>query len=163
MKNLIVIGKIGAPHGVKGEVRVTPLTDFPDRFQALKAVYLDETRSLEIESVKQNKQFFLLKFRGVNDRDGAALLRGKLLKVPRSQAAPLGEGEYYSFDIIGLRVYDGEDDLGEIKEIIKTGSNDVYVVKSGDRETLVPALKQVVKQIDLDAGLMRVCLQEELN
>lgn len=158
-----MIGKIGAPHGIKGEVRVTPLTDFPDRFQVLKTVYLDKTHALEIESVKQNKQVFLLKFHGVNDRDEAALLRGKLLKVPRSQAAPLGEGEYYSFDIVGLRVYDGDDDLGEITEIIKTGSNDVYIVKNGDRETLVPALKQVVKQIDLDAGLMRVCLQEELN
>lgn len=161
---MIVIGRIGAPHGVRGEVRIVPLTDFPDRFKGLTAVFLEGRRKLEITSVKDNKQFILLKFKGIDDRDAAEPLKGKLLEVPRSAAPPLLAGEYYSFDIIGLEVYDENDALlGTIKEILKTGSNDVYVVEKDAAQILVPALKKVVTNIDLDAGKMRVVLQEEME
>jgi 16S rRNA processing protein RimM len=166
MEKLIIIGKIGAPHGVRGEVRIIPLTDFPDRFDDLKNVYLDEGTVLSIKSVKYNKQFIILKFSGIDNREALAPLNGKLIKVKRSDVPPLAEGEYYSFDIIGLDVFDESgENLGRIKEILKTGSNDVYVVgKQGEaKEILVPALKKVVTKIDLSENKMIVILPEEME
>lgn len=164
MEKLIVIGKIGAPHGVRGEVRITPLTDFPDRFEGLKKVFLNETQTLDIESVKYNKQFVILKFKGVEDRNGIEPLKGKLLQVRRQDVPPLAAGEYYGFDIIGLDVYEESGAyLGKIGEILKTGSNDVYVAESDGKQHLIPALKQVVTSIDLAAGKMRVALPEEME
>jgi len=166
MENLIVIGKIGAPHGIRGEVRIIPLTDFPDRFDALKKVYLDETTTLEIAAVKHNKQFVIMKFKGLDDREALVPLNGKLIQVKRADVPPLAEGEYYTFDILGLDVYDENNAcLGQIKEILKTGSNDVYVVgQKGDaKQILVPALKKVVTEIDLAAKRMTVILPEEME
>ena len=166
MENLIVIGKIGAPHGIRGEVRIIPLTDFPDRFDALKKVYLDETTTLEITAVKHNKQFVIMKFKGLDDREALVPLNGKLIQVKRADVPPLAEGEYYTFDILGLDVYDENNEhLGQIKEILKTGSNDVYVVgQKGDaKQLLVPALKKVVTEIDLAAKRMSVILPEEME
>lgn len=160
----IVIGKIGAPHGVRGEVRIVPLTDFPDRFNNLRTVFLDENQQLIVESVKYNKQFILLKFRDFSDRNAVEKLTGKLIKVDRSAVPPLAEGEYYSFDIVGLAVYDTDKNyLGKISEILKTGSNDVYVVESDSKQILLPALKKVVTAIDLAAGTMTVILPEEME
>lgn len=164
MEKLIVIGKIGAPHGIKGEVRVIPLTDFPERFDRLKRVILDETNEVIVEQVKYNKQFILLKLKNVESRDDAERLKGKLLQVTRDDVPPLAEGEYYSFDIIGMDVYnESEQKLGKITEILKTGSNDVYVVSDGNGQILVPALKKVVAKIDLASGCMYVILQEEME
>ena len=98
-------------------------------------------------------------------REAAAKLTGELLRVPREAAAPLEEGEFYTFDIIGLAALDmtGER-LGEVTNVLKTGSNDVYVVKKPDgAELLVPALKKVVREIDVAGGVLRVDLQEELD
>lgn len=164
MENLIIIGKIGAPHGVRGDVRVLPLTDFPNRFDRLKKVFLSEDVSFEIEQVKYNKQFVILKFKGMDKREDVDLLKGKLLKVLRSEVPALAEGEYYSFDIIGLDVYEENDAyLGKITEILKTGSNDVYVVQNENGQHLLPALKKVVTSIDIAAGKMQVVLQEEMD
>ena len=162
MEKMIVIGKVGAPHGVRGEVRIIPLTDFPDRFDSLKKAYLEE-EEVTITSVKHNKQFVILKFKDMDDREAVAARNGQLLKVKRSEVAPLGEGEYYSFDIIGLEVYDVQaGHIGQIVEILKTGSNDVYVVGSKGRaeQILVPALKTVVNSIDLENGKMTITLPE---
>lgn len=159
---MIVVGKIVAPHGVRGDVRVIPLTDFPERLNELKSVFLDN-RSLTLESVKQHNQLLIIKFAGLNDRDAIEPLRGKLLKIARKDAAVLPEGEYYTFDIIGLEVYDDSGrQIGKITEVLKTGSNDVYVATREDkRQLLIPALKKVVTKIDIAAGQMTVKLQEE--
>lgn len=160
-EKLIVIGQFGAPHGVRGEIRVTPMTDFPDRFNDLKRVYLDEATQLTIDRTQYYQRQVLCKVRGVDDRDAADRLKGKLLKVRRSDVPPLGEGEYYQFDIVGLKVYDEQERLlGTVEEILETGSNDVYVVRGDGEEYLVPALKSVVREISLDAGCMRVKLPE---
>lgn len=164
MEPFIVIGKIGAPHGVRGEVRIQPLTDFPDRFNGLKRVFLDEKIELEIERVKYNNQLIILKFKNFDDRNALEPLKGKLLKVSREEVSPLAHGEYYHFDIIGLEVYnETEEYLGKVIEILKTGSNDVYVVNNEKQQLLIPALKKVVTKIDIAAGRMNVSLQEELE
>ncbi len=161
-KNRIVIGKVGAPHGIHGELRVAPLTDFPNRFDDLKQVYVGD-QLLDIDSMKYHKQFVILRFKQYPVREEAMRLTGQLVSLDRSQAAPLAEGEYYAFDIVGLSVYDMDDRLlGKVTNILKTGSNDVYVVKSAEgTELLVPALKKVVKEIQLAEGRMVVDLLEE--
>jgi 16S rRNA processing protein RimM len=160
---LIAIGKAVAPHGVRGDVRVMPLTDFPDRFRTLKEVILDDGRRLAVESAKYHQQFVLLKFKGLDDRDAAQTLRGKLLKVGRQDLVKLPAGQYYTFDIIGLKVYDEEGAfLGEVTDVLATGANDVYITeKEGAKPLLIPALKEVVREIDVPGGRMVVKLQEE--
>lgn len=159
----VVIGKIAAPHGVRGEVRIVPLTDFPERFENLKTVFLDDDSKLEVEFVKHNNKFLIIKFKNINSRNDIETYNGKLLMLNRSDIPPLPKGEYYNFDIIGLEVIDDKGiNLGKISEILKTGSNDVYVV-DGEKQILIPALKKVVKEININDGFMKVELLEELD
>ena len=164
-KNRIIIGKAGAPQGIAGDLRVLPLTDFPERFAAMQEVYVGD-ELLHIEQVKYHKQFVLLKLREYPTREDVMRLTGRLLSVDRSEAVPLAEGEYYTFDIIGLEVFDEQGlSLGTITDVLKTGSNDVYVAsKKGEaKQVLIPALKTVVKEINLAEGRMFVELPEEMD
>lgn len=160
---LIAIGKAVAPHGVRGDVRVIPLTDFPDRFRTMKKVQLEDGRALDIESVKYHNQFVHLKFRGIDDRDAAQALKGKLLMVGRADLVKLPEGQYYIFDIVGLKVYDEAGAyLGTVTDVLPTGANDVYIAeREGNKPLLIPAIKDVVKEIDIPGGKMTVRMQEE--
>ena len=157
----IVIGRVGAAHGIRGELRIIPLTDFPERFAALREVMVGD-ELLHIESVKPQGKNFLMRFREYAVREDAQKLTGRLLTVARAEAAPLDEGEYYVFDIVGLTVYDEEDnELGTVENVLRTGSNDVYAVRSEDgREILIPALRKVVRTIDVPNGRMTVRLSE---
>ena len=157
----IVIGRVGAAHGIRGELRIIPLTDFPERFPALREVMVGD-ELLHIESVKPQGKNFLMRFREYAVREDAQKLTGRLLTVARAEAAPLDEGEYYVFDIVGLTVYDEEDnELGTVENVLRTGSNDVYAVRSEDgREILIPALRKVVRTIDVPNGRMTVRLSE---
>lgn len=159
----IVIGKAGAPHGIRGELRVIPLTDFSERFEELKQVYIGEDL-LQVTDVKYHKQFVILRLKEIGSREAAARYTGSLLYVDRKDAMPLEEGEYYTFDIIGLQVFDMEgSSLGFVTEVLKTGSNDVYVAsKKGEaKQLMIPALKTVVKEISLTDGKMVVDMPEE--
>ncbi len=160
---LIAIGKAVAPHGVRGDVRVIPLTDYPERFQKTGEVRLEDGRVLAVESAKYHKQFVLLKFRGLDDRDAVEFLRGKLLMVGRDHLVKLPAGHYYIFDIVGLKVYDEAGGyLGTVGDVLATGANDVYIVdQEGRQPLLIPALKEVVREIDVPGGRMTVRLQEE--
>ena len=139
----IIIGKIGAAHGVRGDMKVYPLTDFPDRFNTIKKAYVDD-KEINIISTRYQGNFVVMKVEGVNSREEVARFTNKLLKINRSDVPPLEDGEYYAFDIIGLQVINQDDVvLGEITEILKTGSNDVYITKAKDgRQILIPALKK---------------------
>ncbi len=161
-EKLISIGKITAPHGVRGEVRVIPDTDFPERFEQMKTIRLDDGSVLPVLGVKYHKHFVLLTLKGIDSKNAAEPLRNKVIQVRPDELVPLPAGHYYHFQIIGLEVFteDGEF-LGQVKDIITTGSNDVYVVEQeGQRPVLVPALKRVVLDIDLPGGKMKVKLQE---
>ena len=157
----IVIGRVGAAHGIHGDLRIIPLTDFPERFSALREVMVGD-ELLHIESVKPQGKNFLMRFREYAVREDAQKLTGRLLTVARAEAAPLDEGEYYVFDIVGLTVYDEENnELGTVENVLRTGSNDVYAVRSEDgREILIPALRKVVRTIDVPNGRMTVRLSE---
>jgi len=161
--SLIAIGKAVAPHGVRGDVRVVPLTDYLERFHDTRTVRLDDGRVKTVEGAKFHKQFVLLKFRGLDDRDAVEFLRGKLLLVGRDELVKLPEGHYFHFEIIGLKVYDEDGAfLGTVGDILATGANDVYITEQeGRKPLLIPAIREVVREIDVPGGKMTVRLQEE--
>lgn len=160
----IVIGRVGAPHGIGGEVRVIPLTDFPERFNGLREVMVGD-ELLHITRMKAQGKNLLMQFHEYPVREETQRLTGRLLTVARTDAAPLEEGEYYVFDIVGLSVYDEAGTLlGSVENVIRTGSNDVYAVRAEDgRELLIPALRSVVRSIDIAGGRMDVCLPDEAD
>ncbi|QGT99961.1 16S rRNA processing protein RimM [Candidatus Syntrophocurvum alkaliphilum] len=160
-KELISIGKISGTHGVRGIIKVIPLTEFPERFNDLEEVIINkdsESKTFNIESVGKHKQHILLKLKEINTREEAQTINHAHLKIPENQVYPLPPGYYYHFQLIGLNVYDEEKgELGKIIDIIETGANDVYVIKSEVYgEILLPAIKQVIKDTDIDNNLMKV-------
>ena len=160
----MTIGKVGAVHGIHGELRIIPLTDFIERFETMTEVMVGD-ELLHIESCRYHKQDVLMKFREYPVREDAMRLTGRLLTVERSGAAPLDDGEFYTFDIIGLTVYDVEGtELGTVENVLRTGSNDVYQTRlTAGGELLIPALKAVVKEIDIKGGRMVVDMPEETS
>ncbi|HEX7737363.1 MAG TPA: ribosome maturation factor RimM [Ktedonobacteraceae bacterium] len=147
------IGQVVALFGVRGEMKVRLLTDIPDRFQQLEAIYIGpEHRRYIIEHVRPHKgEMIVLKLAGIDDANTAESLRRLDLCIPLNQLAKLPPDRYYQHDILGLKVITlAGSELGPIVEIIETGSNDVYVIKGQDgKQLLIPAIKAVVKQIDL--------------
>ncbi|MDI3534733.1 MAG: rRNA processing protein RimM [Thermosediminibacterales bacterium] len=150
----LTIGKIVSTHGNKGEVKVYPLTDFLERFDNLKEVYVrikGQIKLYKIENVRYHKKFIILKFEGIDSIDKALSFKDSVLEVKRENAFTLPPGHYYISDIIGCKVKTIEGkDLGELIDVIKTGANDVYIVKNdANKEILIPAIKEVVKKIDI--------------
>lgn len=164
-RDFITIGRVIRPHGMDGTLKVFPLTDFPERFKLLKEVFLVKgfSRKLSINKLRFHKGCILLTLKGCSDRTTAEEWRNAEVAIDSKDLWPLGEGEYYHFQIEGLKVFseDGEY-LGEVKQIVSTGSNDVYVVGSGEKELLLPAIKEVIRSIDLVKGEMIVHLLEGL-
>ena len=153
----MIIGKVAGAHGLRGELKVAPLTDFPEHVRELHRVLLappnDAGAVTDIESVRMHKGVLLIKLASVPDRTAAEALRGATLAIKRSMGAPLPEGHYYVDDIIGLRVVTTAGEVvGHITEVLRTGANDVYVTE----RALIPAIPGVVKRVDLDAGQMVV-------
>lgn len=150
--DLFTIGQIVAPHGVRGDVRIYPDTDFPKRFLKMKYGYING-KKYEVESARLHKRVVLMKFAGVDARNAAELLVKKDLQVPREDLVPLQKGQHYIYDIIGSAVYDLQDhELGKLTDVLRTGSNDVYVVTADDgKETLLAAIPDVIKSIDESA------------
>lgn len=156
----LVIGRILAPWGRRGEVRAEIITEFPERFSRLRQVAVGpDLRVYGVQSARLHKGNVVLKLEGIDDPEQAATLRGDYLYVPLSEAEPLSEGQYYHYQILGLDVYTTSGKhLGPITEIIETGSNDVYVVSRDGQEILIPALPDVLQEIDLEHRRMIVSL-----
>ena len=157
---LLTIAVVTGSWGLRGEVRVRLETDFPERFARLKSVYLGPKRQpFEFEGFRQHGDRGLLKLKGCDNPEAAKLLSGLEVQIPVAEAMPLPPGRYYEFQLKGLNVYteDGES-LGVLEEVLFTGSNAVYVVCGPRGEVLLPVLKDVVLQVDLEAGRMIVRL-----
>lgn len=164
----ITIGKIVAPFGVKGEVKVYPYSDFLERCHLLKKVMLEGKDFSGFKVVKKafiHQHSWVLHFEDCKTRDNAAALTGMMVKVPLSERIQLPEGVYYFDQIIGLKALTVEGkELGTVEEILKTGSNDVYVVnpekdsKEERKQILVPALKTVIREINPAKGYMLIKL-----
>jgi len=151
------VGHVLKPQGLKGEVKVKPWTDTLDRFDELNKVFLKEQdgsfKAVNILSRRYMKGWVILLLEGYRDKDFAERLRGKSLWIPRSMAKPLSKDNFFIADIIGCKVESTEGkSIGVISEVIKTGSNDVFVVGNEEKVVLVPALKKIVIQVDIDLG-----------
>ena len=157
------MGRVIGPWGTRGELKVDVLTDSPARYSPGSVLYLgdDPTR---VESSHSLKGRLRVKLDSVNDRTRAESLRGCLLSVPRRDVASLPEGSYYHFQLLDMDVWSEQGErLGRIKEIIVTGSNDVYVVERDRKDLLIPALSGVVLDVDPDRNRMTVNLPEGLE
>lgn len=154
------IGKIVAPFGIRGEVKIFSLSDVPNRFAKLKAVYLSTAHTrYPIEGVRPYKgDTLLLKLKGVDDANVAEKLRNFDITIPLAELAKLPADSYYQHDILGLQVVRlDEHVVGHITDIWATGGNDVYVIKDEKgQELLIPAVKEVIKQIDLIRRVMYI-------
>ena len=163
MEDLLQVGVITSTHGIRGEVKVFPTTDDPNRFRKLKQVILDtgkEQLEMEIVSVKFFKNQVIVKFKGIDDINDVEKYRKAGLYVTRENAVPLGENEYFIADLIGLRVIsDEEEELGVIDDVLQTGANDVYIVKKEQTpDLLIPAIKDCIKNVNIEEGTMIVHL-----
>jgi len=147
---------------MRGELKVEPLTDFPERFRRGASVWI-EGRAYTVSLSRSQPPGLLLQLEGVTTRERATDLRGRYLEVPEGDLPEL-EGAYYRFEIVGLEVFDTSGaSLGRVEDVIETGANDVYVVRDAESELLVPAIDTVVKEIDVAGGRMVVEVLEGME
>ena len=160
----LIIARVLKPWGVRGEIKCEILTEFPERFASLRTVYLgDDAKSFPVEAAHLHSGSVLLKFKGIDTPEGAAKLRDQLVQVAIEDAVELPRGKVFLYQLIGInvRTIDGAA-LGKITDVLDTGANDVYVVNDGAREILLPAIPDVIKEINLERGEMIVELMEGL-
>lgn len=158
----VAVGRILGPWGLQGELKVEPLTDFPERFAVGHGLYVHGVAH-SIERCRWRKGKVYIKLSGIDSATTAEALRQRFLEVPEEELKPLSEGEYYQFQILGLKVCTTEGQpLGKVSQILSTGSNDVFVVHGEGGELLIPAVDDVIKEIDLNKGWMEVELVEGL-
>ena len=162
MDKQICIGTIVAPHGVRGDIRILPQTEHPEQFLDLDYLLLDDGRTLHITNARFHKRMALVKCREVNNMNEAELLRGQKVFIRTEDLPELEEGEFYVADLLGCTVVEENGAaVGVLKDVISTGSNDVYVVTAADnKEILIPALKQHVKEINPEERRIVVELPE---
>lgn len=171
MKDMLRVGVFTSTHGLKGEIKVFPTTDDRKRFEDLKKVVMEkntqqqlrrktpETMELEIQNVRYFKQYVILKFRGIDDINQIESWKGANLWIDREDAVPLEEDEYFISDLIGLKVINQEDgmELGILEDVLQTGANDVYQVKTvagltKSGQLLLPAIADCIREVSLERG-----------
>lgn len=167
MEKYLEIGQIVNTNGLKGILKVKPLTDDITRFEDLEAVYIEKAKELikyNIQEVKYNKNMVLLKLEGIDDISEAEKYKNCYIKINREDALTLEENSYFVVDIIGLEVYTEEEELlGKVIEVFSTGSNDVYTIKNSEgKEILLPAISEVIKKVDIPNKKIIVHLLEGL-
>ncbi|MBQ8307156.1 MAG: 16S rRNA processing protein RimM [Blautia sp.] len=168
MEDFLKVGVITTTHGVRGEVKVYPTTDDPERFLELDYVLLRDKngeKRLEIENVRFFKNLVILKFEDIDNINDVMAYKGRELWIPREEGQPLEEDEYYIADLLGMEVYleDGTR-YGTLKDVLETGANDVYVVTRTDGvEILLPAIHECIREVDPAAGRMTIHLMKGLE
>jgi 16S rRNA processing protein RimM len=157
--DLVVMGRVSGPFGVKGWVKLQPFTEAPENLLAYPIWWVGAEGCWQQRRIEQGHVqggSVVAKIAGCEDRDAAALFRGKEVAVSRNTFPQAGANEFYWADLVGLKVVNEQgEELGDVKEVLETGSNDVLVVQ-GERERLIPFTELVVKQVDLAGGVMRV-------
>lgn len=156
----VAIGDVVGPFGMRGELKVAPLTDFPDRFERTPVVYLgDEHVPLRVQSARGHKTHVLLTLERVESLDDAERLRGARLWIPASELHPLDEDQYYLHDVVGMRVrHVNGTNLGTIRDVVPAAGNDLFVVRDErtGADVLLPAVKAFIKEVDLAGGVVVV-------
>lgn len=167
MEQFLRVGVISSTHGVRGEVKVFPTTDDPARFKKLKTVILDtkkEQKTLEITGVKFFKNQVILKFKGIDNINDVEKYKGMDLLISREDAVPLEENENFIIDLIDMTVItDTGETLGTLVDVLQTGANDVYIVKTAaNKEVLLPAIKDCILDVNVEEKRMLVHILEGL-
>ena len=163
----VAIGYICRAHGIRGVVLVESLTDNPKRFETLSDFFIElkgKRIPFRVESCSATPKGWLVKLEGVNDRDRAEGLKGGYLQIGIGELPELEEGSYYEFDLIGIEVYTTSGRrLGKITEVNHNAANDIYVIKGEKKELLLPAIRDVVKKVDIENKRMEVELLSGLE
>lgn len=158
MQDYLLIGEITKPQGVRGELKLRPVTCDPGRFEGLETAYVKDGegyRAVSISVRRAGDDAVFLRMEGIETRDDAEKLRGTALYIDRAHAVELDEDSTFLCDLVGLKgVCDDGTEIGKLTEVMQPGGNDVYVFKGTKGEVLVPALKSVVVKVDLAAGVM---------
>lgn len=167
MEQLLKVGIISSTHGIRGQVKIYPTTDDVRRFDDLKTVILKAKgteQTLHVEVVQYFKQFVIVKFKEYNNINDVEQYKNAELFVTREDAVPLEEDEYFIADLIGLIVETDEGQmLGEVADVIQTGANDVYVVRTAEeKELLLPAIRDCVRSVDMKNGKITIHLMDGL-
>lgn len=160
MQETLKVGKIVTTHGLKGEVKVYPTTENPDRFLELSRVFLDlgvSRKELEIESVRFQNKMVLLKFKGLDRIEDVEGFRSRDLLIRREDAIPLAKNQWFIGDLIGLKVLLPDDAvLGTVKDVMETGANDVLLISTGKKDVMIPVVSEFVKKVSPEEGYIRV-------
>ena len=170
MEDLYQVGAITQTHGIKGEVKVFPLTDDISRFKNMKHLLLDGGKDgyieLEVQNVRQQKNIVILKFKGIDNINDIEKYKGRGLYVTKENRVELKEDEYFIADLIGVKVYldtDENIEFGEITDVLQTGANDVYEIEmTNGSSVLVPAIKDCIKAVDMENNKMIIHLLDGL-
>ncbi len=162
MTELVTIGKITTNQGNRGEVKVMPLTDFPERFELMETVFVEIENGLqemEIENVRFHKGQVVIKFAGLDNIEQALALQNNYLQIEAKDLLPLQDDDYYIFTLKGFQVEDEKGDkLGRLKDVLTTGGTDVFFVEGDSKECMIPASKEFIKNIDLEKEIITVKL-----
>lgn len=167
-KEYIAIGKIVNTQGHRGEVRIIPMTDFPERFFEMDEVLIQQNgkiRALTIDSARPHKQFIIVKFKEIPDMTAAEKLKEALIVITRDQLKELPPDTWYIHDLIGMSVLtESGEKIGTLVDVLTTGANDVYLVKTinGSKDILLPAIKDVILDVNIDTKTMTVFLMPGL-
>jgi 16S rRNA processing protein RimM len=166
MNDFLKVGKIINAHGIKGEVKIFPLTDDVNRFYYLKKVYIEQENAilpLTISNIRIHKNVVLATFNEIKNRNQAEKYKGLFININREDAIELSKDQYFISDLIGLKVYSIEGVLiGNIKEILQTGPTDIYVIETDNKDILVPALKDIFKEIDIHKKTAKANIPKDL-
>jgi 16S rRNA processing protein RimM len=169
--DFLILGEILRPHGVRGELRIRILTEYPERISQLEKVYIGRdanktaAKIYNIEQMRLHQEGYgLLRITGVNDRDAADRLRDHLIMVALEDAVPLEDDEFYLYQVIGLKVQTDDGKLlGTISDVLETGANDVYIIDSPQYgEILIPVTDETILETDIDNGVVTVKLLDGL-
>ncbi len=169
MNDYFVIGKIVNTQGVRGDVRILPQTDDITRFEKLEKVEIfrendkNSIKVLTIGKVWYHKSFVVIKFKEIENMNDAEKIKDYFIRIDRKDAVPLEEDEYFITDLIGVKVItEDKENLGIIKDVITTGANDVYIIKTSGKDILIPAIKQCILDVDMENRIMTIHLMKGL-
>lgn len=166
MEQYLQVGVITSTHGIRGEVKVFPTTDDPQRFKKLKKVFLDTGREkmpLEVAGARFFKNLVIVKFKGIDNINEIEKYRQCALLVDREEAVDLQEDEYFIADLLGMEVYADGEHFGNLKDVMETGANEVYVIGSEKHgEVLLPAIHDCILSVDTEERKMEVRLLDGL-
>jgi 16S rRNA processing protein RimM len=153
-EEFITIGRVLGPWGLKGRIKVNPMTDFPERFDEGATVYIEEFPYI-VERTEWHKGNALVKLKHIETVDEAEEFIGKFVEISPAQVRPLPAGQYYHYQIVGLNVVTGDGrEIGVVTDVLTSSANDIYVVEGKDGEVLIPATEDIIKSIDVEKKMM---------